>query len=104
MHLHYTGRMKTATIPAVRVEPELRERVEQVLGPDESLSSFVEVAVRETVQRRIEQGEFVRRGLASLEAARGGTGIVSAEQVLGKLQVRLDQARSKRRKPAAVRK
>jgi hypothetical protein len=34
--------MKTATFPAVRVEPELREAAESVLSDGESLSAFVE--------------------------------------------------------------
>ena len=38
--------MKTATIPALRVEPELREAVEDVLGENETLSAFMESALR----------------------------------------------------------
>ena len=51
--------MKTSTIPSVRVEPELREQLERVLQEGETLSSFVESSVRETVRRRVEQAEFV---------------------------------------------
>ena len=39
--------MKTATLPSLRVEPELRDAAESVLQAGETLSSFVETAVRE---------------------------------------------------------
>ena len=41
--------MKSATLPAVRVEPELRNELEAVLGVTESISAFVEAAVRNAV-------------------------------------------------------
>jgi hypothetical protein len=41
--------MKTAAIPAVRVSPELREAAEAVLQSGETLSGFVEDAVRRNV-------------------------------------------------------
>ena len=40
--LRYTRRMKTATIPSVRVEPDFRAEVEAVLADGETLSEFVE--------------------------------------------------------------
>ena len=95
-------RMKNSTIPSVRVEPELREQLERVLQAGETLSSFVETSVRETVQRRIEQAEFVRRGMASLQAARRSGAYVEATAVVAKLQTRLDRAKSKGRRPAAA--
>jgi predicted HicB family RNase H-like nuclease len=51
--------MKTATFPSVRVEPELREAAESVLQEGESLSSFVEQAIRENIVRRQRHSEFV---------------------------------------------
>lgn len=57
--------MKTATFPSVRVEPELREAAERVLQEGESLSGFVEQAIRENILRRQHHSEFVARGLAS---------------------------------------
>lgn len=59
--------MKSATIPALRVEPELREAVEDVLGENETLSSFMESALRAGVGRRRHQREFIARGLAARE-------------------------------------
>ena len=60
--------MKTATFPSLRVEPELREAAEAVLQEGETLSSLIETAVRETVERRRMRAEFIARGLASRDA------------------------------------
>ncbi|HMN82989.1 MAG TPA: YlcI/YnfO family protein [Burkholderiaceae bacterium] len=86
--------MKTSTLPSVRVEPELREQLEKVLQDGETLSSFVETSVRESIHRRIEQTDFVKRGLASLDSTRRSGHYVTAESVVAKLQSRLDKARS----------
>lgn len=85
--------MKSASLPSVRVEPQLRQAVESVLEEGESLSEFVEDSVRQALARRSQQAEFVRRGLASLEAARQGADLVDADAVLVKLQQRLASAR-----------
>jgi Arc/MetJ-type ribon-helix-helix transcriptional regulator len=96
--MRYNSRMKSATIPSVRVEPELRAEVESLLGEGETLSEFVEASVRATVLRRRHQAEFMARGLRSLEAARRRGDYVEAESVLEGLQRKLDAARV--RKPA----
>jgi hypothetical protein len=62
--------MKTATIPPIRVEPEFRSEVEGVLEQGETLSEFVENALRQTVLRRKHQTEFLRRGIAAIEDAK----------------------------------
>ena len=86
---------KTATFPSLRVEPGLRKAAEGVLREGETLSSFIETSVRETIERRRVQQEFIARGLASLQDARR-TGIYhSADQVHGELREML--ARAKKR-------
>jgi predicted transcriptional regulator len=87
--------MKSSTIPSVRVEAELRVQLEQVLHDGETLSAFVEASVRDTVRRRLDQAEFVARGIASLEAAKRDGRYVDAKTVVAKLQARLDKARGK---------
>lgn len=87
--------MKTATLPAVRIEPELREQLEQLLQEGESLSTFVETSVRDSLRRRQDQAEFVARGMASIDTAKRTGRHVSAAQVVAKLQARLDKARLK---------
>jgi predicted transcriptional regulator len=91
--------MKTAALPAVRVPPELRQAAEDVLQTGETLSGFVEEAVRRNVEFRQAQKAFIERGLASAKAARKSGKYVSSAAMLGKLSRRLDKAR-KRRDPA----
>ena len=87
--------MKTATIPSVRVAPAFRAEVVSVLAEGESLSEFVEASVRATVERRRAQAEFVARGLRSRDDALRTGDYILAEDALGKLQQKLDAARSR---------
>ncbi|MDO8790086.1 MAG: YlcI/YnfO family protein [Sulfuritalea sp.] len=87
--------MKTAAIPAVRVPPELRQAAEELLGTGETLSGFVEDAVRRNVEYRRAQMEFIARGLASRDAALASGRYVKAATVLGKLERRLKNAHKK---------
>lgn len=57
--------MKSATIPPLRVTPELREAAESVLQENESLSAFVESSLIKQIEFRKTQQEFISRGLAS---------------------------------------
>ena len=85
--------MKAATLPSVRVAPDFLHELEGVLEQGESLSQFVENAVRTTVARRKSQAEFVRRGIAAIAATqRDGSGI-PADVVVGKLEAKLAVAR-----------
>lgn len=77
--------MKTATIPSLRVDPELRRAAESVLQQGESLSSFMEQALRASINRRQIQQEFIARGLASRDEARQSGEYFSAEDVLREL-------------------
>lgn len=86
--------MTTATLPSLRVEPEFRAEVESVLNEGETLSEFVEAAVRAGVQRRL-QDAFVARGLQARDEARQSGDYVSAEAVLRSLRRSLDDARTK---------
>mgnify|MGYP000876571573 CR=1 FL=1 len=95
--LHYSSSVKTATIPPVRIAPELREELEQALEEGETLAALVESAVRHEVRRRREQGEFVRRGLAAIERSRQAGDGIPAETVIAKLEARLAAARKTRR-------
>lgn len=85
--------MKTATIPSLRVEPELRTAAEEVLEEGESLSSFVEQSIRDGVQRRQAQREFIARGLKSRSAAMRNQAYVPAGKVLRRLEGMLRKAK-----------
>lgn len=94
--MHYNPCVKTATIPSIRVKPELRAEIEALLSDDESLSEFVETSVRESVRRRRNQAEFMARGIASLENAKLTDNYVDADVVINKLERKLSIARATR--------
>ncbi len=77
--------MKTASIPSLRVDPGLRHAAENVLREGETLSSFVEQALRANVARRRAQQEFIARGLVSRDEARRTGEYFGAEDVLHEL-------------------
>lgn len=87
--------MKNATIPSVRVEAAFRAEVEAVLAEGETLSEFVETAVRAGVERRRISAEFIARGLRSRDEARRSDDYVDADTVVRQLQEKLDTARRK---------
>ncbi len=77
--------MKTATMPALRVQPDLRLAAEQSLRPGETLSAFVEDSLRRNVEFRRTQQEFIARGLASRDAAKKSGVYFSSDEVLQEL-------------------
>ena len=96
--MRYTGIMKTATLPAIRVEPELREKIESVLDPGETLSSFMEATLRNAVEFRAIQNEFHARGQRSQEHY-DATGIsYSTEEVVEKLRAKTQRRREQLRR------
>lgn len=88
--------MKTATLPPLRVEPKLRKSVEALLSPGETVSTFVEQAVRDMVERRQADATFGERALAARERARTTGSYRSSSEVLKSLHAQLDAARSPR--------
>lgn len=82
--------MKTAVIPQVRVEPQLRSELEAVLEQGETLSGFVETAVRNAVEFRRVQARFHERGQTAWENHLRTGAAIPAEEVLAKLQAKLD--------------
>lgn len=89
--------MKTASLPPLRVAPRLRKELEAVLGPDETISSFVEEAVRARITWRRTQLEFLEKGLLEGERVRRDEDYVSAAEALARLDVSLGRAREKKR-------
>ncbi len=93
--------MKTATLPALRVSPELRLAAEQALRPDETLSGLMETSLRTFVANRAADDEFIARGLRSAETARR-TGIYfTADEVIARLDAKLTAARADQQKATA---
>jgi len=86
--------MKTASLPSIRVEPELRDELEGVLAKGETVSAFVESSVRQSLRRRQLDAEFHARGLAAMERYKAGeTQGHSIEEVMSKLREKLETAK-----------
>ena len=90
--------MKTATIPSLRVDPELRAAAESVLKEGETLSAFVESSLRRQVEYRKTQAEFIARGLASLEEAERTGVYYTTDDVLSMMRRKLEAAKAAKRK------
>ena len=89
--------MKSASIPSLRVDPELREAAERLLQHGETLSSFMEQSLRLNVERRKVQHEFIARGLRARDEAKRSGDYIPAEEVLRELDRMLAKAGRKRR-------
>lgn len=89
--------MKSATLPSLRVEPGLRKAAEAVLREGESLSSFMEQSLRDEVNRRRTQAEFIARGLASRDEAKRTGVYYTVDEVMGSLRSMLKDAKAKKR-------
>lgn len=85
--------MRTATFPSLRVDAQLRSAAESVLREGETLTSLIETAVRETIERRNAQAEFLARGLQAREQARSSGSYHAADAVHRELRKRLDARR-----------
>ncbi len=85
--------MKSASLPSLRVTPELRKAAEQVLEEGETLSAFIELSLRANIEKRQNRREFMAKGLASRDLARTSGKYVDASLVIEELQGMLDQAR-----------
>lgn len=77
--------MKSATIPPLRVTPDLRQAAESVLKEGESLSSFVEESLNLHIERRRAQQAFIARGLASRDSAQSSGKYFTKEEVIDAL-------------------
>ena len=87
--------MKSAVIPQIRVEPELRTELESVLRQGETLTEFVEATVRNAIAFRRIQIAFHTRAQAASEAYHQTGASVPVEFVLERLQSKLDARRKK---------
>lgn len=87
--------MKTSTLPAIRVKPELREAAERALRPNETLSKLMESSLESFISRRAAEDEFISRGLRAAETARQENKYVTAKDVLAQLDKRIASAKRK---------
>jgi hypothetical protein len=92
--------MKTATLPAVRVTPELRELAESVLKEGESLSMFIEETVtKHALWRKEDEAFYARAALASRQLREGGKAY-TAEETIASLRAQVQRAREKPKQPS----
>lgn len=92
----YIDFMRSAALPAVRITPELKQQLEGVLADGETVSALVERAVRGEIERRVMEDEFHRRGVESIERVEAGGAYLTAEDVLIKLEAKLQRAKESR--------
>lgn len=90
--------MKTATIPSLRVDPELRAAAESVLKDGETLSALMEDALKKQVHYRKTQAEFIARGLAAREESKHTGEYYDADEVHDELRAMLEAKRAELRK------
>lgn len=88
--------MKNASLPSVRVETELRLKAESVLREGETLSAFMEQAVRDTIRSREIRLEFLKRGIVGRDEAKATGEYYEAGEVLGELSEMLTQIRAEK--------
>ena len=85
--------MKTSTLPAVRVTPEVRALAVSVLREGETLSMFIEESLKQKAQWRKDDAEFYARGLAASAKVRAGGKTYTVEQVMSGLREKLEAKR-----------
>jgi hypothetical protein len=86
-------RMKTTTIPSLRVSPELLKQAEKVLEDGETLSGFVLDVLTRSIELRKSRQEFIARGMSSAACAKKTGKYILAEKVIRKLAGRLAKAK-----------
>lgn len=98
--------MKTATLPAVRVSPDVRLLAESVLREGETLSMFIEDSLKKHTQWRKDDAEFYARGLrASQLVTAGKMRTYTLDEVMANLRKMTDDAnKAKSKRSASVRK
>ncbi len=94
--------MKTATLPAVRVAPQVRELVESVLKEGESLSTFIEEAAKIHARWRKEDQAFYAEAMrrsALLKAGKMKT--ITAEESIRRLRNQIEKKKAAQLQKAA---
>lgn len=89
--------MKTASLPSLRVDPELRASAESLLREGESLSAFMEQSLRDEVSRRRWHAEFLARGIAARDEAVRTQEYLTPKKVHDELRAMLAKAKKRPR-------
>jgi hypothetical protein len=94
---------RSATLPPIRVEPETKASLEAVLREGESLTQFIENAVRREAEFRTEQKSAVARAKKALRSADKGMGLMTGEQLLAGMHQRAKAAQQRIRAAVTAR-
>ena len=88
--------MKTASLPSLRVDPELRAAAESVLKEGESLSSLIKDSLRRQIDYRKTQAEFIARGLAGLADAERTGVFYTTDDIQELMRKKLEKAKARK--------
>lgn len=94
---------RTATLPPIRIAPETKASLEAVLRDGESLTQFIENAVRREAAFRTEQNAAIARAKEALRCADSGSGLMTAEDFLSGMETRAMAAQQRIRGAMASR-
>ncbi|EGJ09510.1 YlcI/YnfO family protein [Rubrivivax benzoatilyticus] len=89
--------MKSAILPPVHVDPQLRADLESVLSEGETLAGFTEASVRSAVQHRLAQKELSARADAAWVDYRSTGVSYPVDEVHAELQAKLEARRAQLR-------
>ena len=93
---------RSASLPPIRVTPETKSSLEAVLREGESLTQFIENAVRQEAEFRAEQNAAVARARKALRLANKGVGLMAADDFLAGMQERAQAAQHRIRAAVAA--
>ena len=93
---------RSATLPPIRVAPETKASLEAVLREGESLTQFIENAVRREAEFRVEQNAAIARAKKALRGAHKGAGLMTSEDFLAGMNQRANAAQQRIREAVAA--
>ena len=93
---------RSATLPPIRVAPETKASLEAVLREGESLTQFIENAVRREAEFRTEQNAAIARAKRALRSADKGVGLMTADDFLVGMRQRATAAQQRIRAAVAA--
>ena len=93
---------RSATLPSIRVTPGTKARIEAVLRRGETLTQFIENAVRREAEVRSAQDSAVARAKKSLLSADKGVSLQTVEDLLKGMERRAEEAQSRIREAATA--
>ncbi len=94
---------RSATLPPIRISPEIKARLKSVLRDGESLTQFIESAVCHEAEFRAQKNAALSRAEAALSQADKGIGLTTAEDLLARMEQRAEVAKQRIQKALASR-